>query len=229
MIRKILEGLTPKRKMPLFSTPHSLLIIQQKSLRLLSLCSFLSLLATTSQALAEAPKWQIINDKSEIRFTATQNNAPVSGEFKSFNGDIYFDTAQLSVSNVSIVIKMDSVKASYIDITNTLKSAEWFDVKTFPQATFKATSFSHLENNTYQAKGTLSIRDKSSIVTFPFQLEQITPKTAVATGELSILRSTFGVGRGEWASTDSIKDEVKIHFKITATKAVLKSKLPPAS
>lgn len=167
---------------------------------------------------AAVQKWEILKDKSTITFTATQNNSPVTGEFKDISGEINFDSNQLSLSNVNIVIDMNSVTTSYAEIATTLKTAEWFDVKTFPKATFKATSFNKLGENSYQATGLLTLRDKSSTITLPFELKQITPLTTEAKGQVEIQRSTFGIGRGEWASTDNIKDEVKITFTLTATK-----------
>jgi len=169
-------------------------------------------------AIAEVSKWEIIKEKSNIGFTATQNNAPVSGEFKKFDGEIHFDSAQLSLSNVTIVVYIDSVSTSYPDIANTLKTAEWFDVKTFPKGVFKATSINKVGENTYQAKGTLSLRDKTANITLPVEITQVSATTSIAKGSLVIQRSTFGIGRGEWASTSEIKDDVTIHFSLAATK-----------
>jgi polyisoprenoid-binding protein YceI len=177
-----------------------------------------SVISLSFSAIAEVPKWEIIKEKSNISFTATQNNAPVSGEFKKFDGEIHFDSAQLSLSNVTIVVYMDSVSTSYPDIANTLKTAEWFDVKTFPKGVFKATSINKVGENAYQAKGTLSLRDKTANITLPFEITQVSATTSIAKGNLVIQRSTFGIGRGEWASTNEIKDDVTIHFSLAATK-----------
>ncbi len=178
----------------------------------------ITVLFSSSLSYAAAPKWQIIPDKSSITFTATQNDAPVTGEFKSFTGDINFDPEQLSISNVAIVVDITSVKTSYAEIAKTLLSPEWFDAKTFPKATFKATSFSKIGDNNYQANGTLTIRDKTSAVTLTFTLQPVTKTTTIAKGETKIQRSTFGIGRGEWASTDNVKDEVKIDFTLAASR-----------
>ena len=37
-------------------------------------------------------------------------------------------------------------------------------------------------------------------------------------GSTVIKRSAFGVGQGEWASTDQIKDDVTVNFKVSANK-----------
>lgn len=174
---------------------------------------FLSLMAQ-----AEVAKWKILPEKSNITFTATQNNAPVTGEFKTFTGEINFDPLQLSVSNVTITIDIGSVTTSYAEIAKTLKTAEWFNVAQFPQATFKATSFSKIGDNSYQAKGTLTVRDKTAPLNVTFDLQSVTQTTSVAKGEAALQRSMFGVGRGEWASTDQVKDDIKINFTLTATK-----------
>lgn len=177
-----------------------------------------AILSLPMLAMADLPKWQIIPDKSSITFTATQNNAPVTGQFKTFTGEINFDTEQLSNSNVTITVDIGSVTTSYAEIAETLKKPDWFDVKIFPKATFKATSFSKMGEHSYQANGTLTLRDKSAPLTLTFDLKPITKTTSVATGETTLQRTAFGIGKGEWANTDSVKDEVKVNFTLTATK-----------
>jgi len=169
-------------------------------------------------AQAEVPKWKILPEKSSISFTATQNNAPVTGEFKTFTGEINFDPLQLSVSNVMLSIDIGSVTTSYPEIAKTLKTPEWFNVAQFPQATFKATSFTKTGDTTYEAKGTLTLRDKTAPLNVTFDLQPVTKTTTIAKGEATLERSTFGVGRGEWASTDEVKDDVKINFTLAVTK-----------
>lgn len=165
-----------------------------------------------------APSWQIITAKSSLTFTAIQNNAPVTGEFKSFTGDIKFDPKELNQSAVRIVVDIGSVTTSYADVANTLKTSDWFDVKSFPQAIFQANSFTKTGNNSYQANGTLTLRDKTLPITLIFVLEKYSDTEALATGTTIFKRTQFGVGKGDWANTNEIKDDVKVNFTITATK-----------
>lgn len=182
------------------------------------LCFFILLLPMAVSAATPVPSWQMVPKQSSITFTATQNNAPVTGEFKSFSGDIKFDPTQLGASSASIVVDTTSVTASYGQVADTLKSPDWFDVKRFPQAIFKVNSFTKTGNNTYQANGILTIRDKAVPITLAFVLAQYTPTQALVKGNVTIKRTLFGVGQGEWAQTDQVKDEVQINFTITATK-----------
>ncbi|RUR17735.1 YceI family protein [Legionella sp. km535] len=167
---------------------------------------------------ATSPQWDIIPEESELTFTGTQNNAPVTGSFKKFSGEIFVDPEHYKASSIHIVIDMTSITASYADITTTLEAPDWFDVKAFPKAEFKATQFNKIGEKTYEADGILTIRDKSAPVTLTFTAEESPKNHALVNGTASIKRSTFGVGQGEWASTDAIKDEVTVAFKITANR-----------
>lgn len=167
---------------------------------------------------AATAHWEIVPKNSSIIFTATQNGSPVSGQFKIFTGDINFDPTALSASNIQINVDITSVSTSYKDIENTLKTPEWFDAKLFPQAIFKASNFTKTGTNTYQANGTLTIRDKSIPVILNFTLDEYTQTKAHATGSTILKRTDFGIGRGEWLKTDDIKDNVKVDFTLSAKK-----------
>lgn len=168
------------------------------------------------KSFSATPRFQIVPDKSSLGFVATQNDSPVSGQFKKFQGTIQFDPQQLATSMVNIIVDMNSVNASYDQVADTLKAAEWFNVKIFPQATFKASKFKKTGDKSYQAEGTLTMRDKTLPLTLDFTLDEFSKTAAHVTGSAMLKRNAFGVGQGEWAATDSIKDDVKINFVVTA-------------
>lgn len=173
-------------------------------------------LSLSTYVYAEVASWQIVPAESNITFTATQNDAPVSGEFKKFTGEIYFDPAQLAASKVKITVDMRSVSASYAELVDTLKTADWFNVALYPQAVFVANQFTKTGDKTYQAKGTLTIRDKTQPLTVHFTEEEFTNSEAKVKGSTTIQRNAFGVGQGEWKSTEEVKDEVKVDFVVYA-------------
>lgn len=167
---------------------------------------------------AAVPNWQIQENKSKLTFTAVQNNSPVIGEFTKFTGDINFDPQQLTQSNVRIVVDTGSTQTSYKEIADTLKTMDWFHVKSFPKAIFEANSFTKTSDNTYRANGKLTLCDKTLPLDVTFVLDKYTPTEAHVTGEATIQRTKFGVGSGQWANTEAIKDDVKVNFDIEATK-----------
>lgn len=168
--------------------------------------------------LAIATAWQIVPQESSLTFTATQNNSPVSGQFKSFTGEINFDPNQLNSSSINIVVDMGSVTTSYKEVADTLKTPDWFDVKSFPKATFKASQFTKTADKTYQATGNLTIRDKSIPITLSFVLDKYTSTKAHVTGSTTLKRTAFAIGKGDWAKTDDVKDDVKVNFILSASK-----------
>lgn len=163
--------------------------------------------------------WKIVPEKSTITFTATQNNAPVSGSFKTFTGDINFDPEKLNTSQVSISVDINSVKASYQELVNTLLGPDWFNVKQYPNATFKTTAITKVKDNQYQAQGNLTIRDKTVPVTVLFNVKEYSNTSAVFEGHVSLKRLLFGVGQGDWAKTDQVKDDVEVNFVVSTSKA----------
>jgi len=169
-------------------------------------------------AFAEIPSWTIIPNESTLTFTATQNGAPVTGKFTRFSGEINFDLAQLDKSNVEIIVNVGSISDPYNELSDTLMSSDWFNTKIFPQAIFQSTGFIKTGDKTFQAKGTLTIRDKTQPIVLNFTQEEYSPTKAKITGSTTIKRTAFGVGQGEWSDTKAVKDDVQVNFTINATK-----------
>lgn len=169
-------------------------------------------------AFAAVPAWQIVPGESSITFTGTQNGAPATGKFNKFSGEINFDPDQLNASKVRIVIDMNSVSTSYSDFTATLLTADWFNVKAFPQAIFTAKNFTKVSDNKYQANGSMTIRDKTLPVTLTFATEELSKAKAIVKGSTTLKRTQFGIGQGEWADTETVKDDVQVNFIIAAVR-----------
>lgn len=164
-----------------------------------------------------APLLTVIPEKSKVTFTATQNHAPVIGEFTTFTARIYFAEDKLPVSSVKADIDLGSVKTDYTEIATNLLTSDWFAVARFPKAVFESKQFKHLGGNRYDAVGTLTLRDKTLPVTLPFTITHANGITQMV-GETTLKRTAFGVGQGEWASTSTIADEVKVTVVIEAKK-----------
>jgi polyisoprenoid-binding protein YceI len=172
-------------------------------------CFGLMVIAATRMH-AAAPQWKVVPEKSVITFTAMQNNAPVSGKFNNFVGDIHFDPAKLDDSKVRIEVDMGSISTNYSVVADTLKLSDWFDVTDFPHAQFTSKKITHVSGQQYQVTGDLKVRDKIHPITVQITIEQPTAKEMHAKGSTSIHRTAFGVGQGEWASTNEVKDDVKV-------------------
>jgi len=161
-------------------------------------------------------QWDILSNQSSIRFTATQNNAPIQGEFKQFAGKIQFDPKDLAHSKIEMTVNTGSIFASYNDIVDLLKTPEWLNTKVFPTATFTSSRIIQMGSKDYQVEGTLTIRDKTLPIAFDFTFVEFSDTAVRAEGDVVLNRTAFGVGQGEWSKTEEIKDKVVVKFILSA-------------
>lgn len=181
----------------------------------LSLATFLPALCFASSNL---PTWQIVPNESSLRFSGLQNGAPVTGQFKTFTGEIHCDPTQLARCSAKIVVDINSLSASYNQVVEILKTTEWFNAKVYPQAIFQSKKFLKTGDKTYTIEGNLSIRGKTLPVTLNVSEEATGNQKQVFQGSTIIKRRAFDVGTGEWADTNTVKDDVQINFTLTAIK-----------
>lgn len=171
---------------------------------------------------ADAPEWNVDQAKSSISFTARQMGVPTSGKFKSFKATVKFDPDNLQASAVEVIVDAASADAGNPDIDKELKQAKWFDVARYPDVRFVTTAIRSKGKDGYEAVAKLSIRDVTEEVVLPFKLEIAADPAdagqvvARATGDLTISRTKFGVGRDEWRDTKIVGDEVGLQFELVA-------------
>ena len=170
-------------------------------------------------AFADAPTYKLIKEKSTLKFYAINNGAPVEGEFKDFSTNIKFNPDKLYESKITVEVVTASVFADYDEVVKNLLSKDWLATIDFPKAIFTSKTISRMPNSdNYYADGTLKLRDKTLPVTLNFQVQFSGDKNAIAKGYVTILRSDFGVGQGQWAKDDVVKNEVRVEFRVVAEK-----------
>ena len=173
-------------------------------------------------AAAEAPLWKVEAD-SKVIFIASQSGAPVEGRFEKFDAEIRFDAENLEASAVAVDIDIASVNSESRDRDQVIRSPDLFDAATWPTARFEAPRFVHAGGDSYEAQGSLTMRDVTRDVVLPFELkiedhpDDPALLRARAVGELTIKRLDYGVGQGQWTDTSVVPDEVAIRIEITAS------------
>ena len=164
-----------------------------------------------------ADQWVVDANESEIEFTGTQLGAAFEGKFESFEADIVFSPDDLAGSSVEVLIDIASVNTSNGDRDSQIVSPDWFDAAQWPTAKFATKSFSEIAPGKYEAVADLTIRDVTREVTLPFDLE-IEGNKAEAEGTVTISRTDFGIGQGQWQDTSQVGDAVTIKIEIEATR-----------
>ena len=174
--------------------------------------------AVEPAAAAPAPKDPVawtVRPGAVLTFTATWSGSPIEGQFKRWTADILFSPEALDRSRLTVVIDMGSASTGDAQRDQSLPSGDFFDTAQHPKATFTATRFRKTGGGRFVADGTLDLRGVKKPLSLPFSLK-IDGDTATARGVTTLDRTTFGVGQGEWASTDEIAAKVKVGFSLTA-------------
>ncbi len=167
-------------------------------------------------ALKDPVVWTV-QKSSTLTFTATWSGSAIDGRFKTWSADILFSPEALDRSKLTVAIDTASVDTGDAQRDQSLPSGDFFDTAEHPKATFTATKFRKSGEGKFVADGTLDLRGVKKPLSLPFTLK-IDGDTATARGVTTLDRTTFGVGQGEWASTDEIAAKVKVSFSITAKK-----------
>ncbi len=173
----------------------------------------LSLLATG--ALAATP-WRT-DAGSELRFRATQAGAEFEGRFARFSASIVFDERDLAGSRFDVEVETASVETKDADRDSALKDSDFFAVGKYPLARFVATEFRRTKAG-FVADGQLTLRGVTRPVPVSFTFTR-TGTGATLTGTALLRRLDFGVGQGEWRSTDAVGNEVKVLFTLRLSTA----------
>jgi len=173
----------------------------------------LALLLPVAQA---ATPWRT-EEGSELRFRATQAGARFEGRFADFDASIVFDERDLAGSRFDVTITLASTDTRDADRDGVLKGPDFFHVGRYPQARFVATKFRRTGTG-YVADGELTLRGVTRPVAVGFTLAR-SGSGATLTGSALLRRLDFGVGQGEWRSTDSVGNEVEVLFTLKLSRA----------
>lgn len=154
---------------------------------------------------------------SRLGFVASYQGESFEGRFGKFTSQIRFDPARLAESRFDVRIALASASTSNEERDELLQGGDFFDTGKWAEARFVASKFRALGANRYAADGTLSLRGVSKPVVLTFTW---TPGAKpVLAGEATLKRLDFGVGAGEWTSTDDIANAVKVKTRLVLAPA----------
>jgi polyisoprenoid-binding protein YceI len=169
-------------------------------------------------ALAAPPTWVVDHAASHIAFSSAVTGGAFTGIFRRWNAVIHFDPKDLAHSDVTATIDMASAATGNGDRDAELPDEDWFWTSHFPSATFVAHSFQADGPGLYRAPGVLTIRGVSKPLTLAFRLT-VTGASARMSAALQLNRLVFGVGQGEWKSTDQVPAGVNLNLQLLAHRA----------
>jgi len=180
-----------------------------------------TVLALTSwqQAAAEDGTYEIDTAHSGITFQIMHNGVNyVPGMFTKFTGKIVFDEKDPTKNELDINIDTSSIYTGNMKRDQHLKGPDFFNVKQFPEATFKSTSIKQNEDGTYSVTGDLTMLGKTNTVSFKAKFngkKELDEGIVIGGwGEFKLKRSLFGMDYG----AGKIGDDVVVTLHIQAEK-----------
>ena len=148
----------------------------------------------------------------------------VPGKFDDFSGQIQFDEANPEQSSVEVTINAASVDTGVKMRDDDLRSPNFFDVKKFPEITFKSTSVKKTGENTADVTGDLTMHGVTKPVVLKVELlgKGAGPKNSTVSGwdaSTALKRSDFGLTWNKVIEgTQMVGDDVQIELHVEADK-----------
>jgi len=176
----------------------------------MSAAVFLS--ASAAAAATAAAAYTADAAQSRLEFSGVQAGAEFKGVFHKFTAAVEFAPDALATSHFDVQIDMNSVDSKDSDRDKTMRGPDVFDVANAPTAHYVTKTITKTAAG-FSAVGALTLRGVTKDVPIDFQFAP-GPGGATLSGSAKLKRLDFGVGRGDWKSTEWVEDAVKINFSL---------------
>jgi polyisoprenoid-binding protein YceI len=168
--------------------------------------------ATAPRAAGAVASYAVDPAPSRLEFVGVQAGAEFKATFHKFTAAIDFAPDALANSHFDVQIDLNSVDSMDKDRDKTMRGSDIFDVAHFPTAHYVTRSFTKTAAG-YSAVGALTLHGVTKDVPIDFQFVT-SPGGAKLEGTAKLKRLDFGVGQGDWKSTEWVPDAVKVAFSL---------------
>jgi polyisoprenoid-binding protein YceI len=150
--------------------------------------------------------------QSKLEFTGVQAGAEFKGVFHKFTAAVDFAPDALAGSHIDVQIDVNSVDSMDKDRDATMRGKDIFDVAHMPAAHYVTKTIAKTAAG-FSAVGALTLHGVTKDVPIDFQFTNAAGGAKLA-GTAKLNRLDFGVGQGDWKSTEWVGDAVKISFSL---------------
>ena len=148
-----------------------------------------------------------------LTFSFMQAGAENQGSFKQFATELTWDEQNPAAGSLKVTVQTASLETQDKDRNDVLGGAELFDVKKYPTADYVANSFAKAAGGKLEAIGKLTLRGVTKNLRIPLTI-RTTAGGVELSGEVTLKRLDYGVGQGEWQSTEWVGNDVKLQYKV---------------
>jgi polyisoprenoid-binding protein YceI len=168
--------------------------------------------AVAAVAADNAASYTADAQQSRLEFTGVQAGAEFKGVFHKFSASVEFAPDALASSHIDVQIDLNSVDSMDKDRDTTIRGKDIFDVAHMPGAHYVTKTITKTAAG-FSAAGSLTLHGVTKDVPIDFQFTSAAGGAKLA-GSAKLNRLDFGVGQGDWKSTEWVGDAVKISFSL---------------
>jgi polyisoprenoid-binding protein YceI len=165
---------------------------------------------------AAATHYSIDPAKSSLEFSFVQAGAQNKGKFTKFPVTFDASTDGSTASRLEVTVDMGTMDTDDKERNDTLRGPDLFDVAKYTQAHFIATQITKTATG-FDAVGKLTIRGVTRDQHVPFTLratQEQGKSVAYLAGRTIVHRLDFGVGQGDWKSTEWVGNDVTVLYSV---------------
>jgi polyisoprenoid-binding protein YceI len=161
---------------------------------------------------AMAQDWAMDPGKSQIGFAIKQMNVMTDGGFKRFAVKASFDPARPEGGRFQIEVDIGSIDTGSAEGDSEVQRPVWFDSARHPRAIFVSRSVRKEANGGYTVQGSMTVKGQTRPFAAPFVLTPQPGGGYLAQGRVTLKRSDYGIGGGDW--NDVVADEAEVRYKV---------------
>jgi polyisoprenoid-binding protein YceI len=169
------------------------------------------LAAALLTAVAVAAEFPLTADNTHVTFVGSKKEGKHDGGFKKLHGTAKMTGTDPTTAKITVTIDTTSIYTDTPKLTNHLKSADFFDVKTNPTAKFVSKKVETLPGHPgiYNVAGDLTLNGKTRAISFPAAIS-VRGGVLHLNSEFKINRHDFGMSYGKGKVHDVVELKVKL-------------------
>jgi polyisoprenoid-binding protein YceI len=163
-------------------------------------------------ASAEAMRFRVQPEASDVTFRATSRLMNAEGKFQRVSGEVVVDPKDLTTAKITLSIEAGSIDTGIGMRDSHLRSEDFLDVKRFPYITFES---ERVEATGRRASvfGRLTVHGVTREIAVPVEVD-VTDIAMVATGEFVVDRHDYGLTYKSFINP--IGNDVRVIFTFRA-------------
>lgn len=150
-----------------------------------------------------------VEKPASVKFSISNFGFEVTGEFSGINGHIIFDEKNLSTSSFDVKVNSSSVNTKNKQRDKHLRGEDYFNSSRYAEIRIVSSKIAKsVTAGYYVFFGTVTIKDKTSDISFPFTVVQQDGGYRFK-GEFKMKRKDFGVG-----GSSTISNELTVYLDV---------------